>query len=95
MNGCTAHSTVFVINHQILRDLERKRITMGILGDLSQLAKAGRLEQLNEYLSEEMDSSRENSYDMLSDLSSESSRTASAHRRSTHHSKEISFASFR
>ncbi len=68
---------------------------MGILSELSQVAKAGRIEQLNAYLSEEMNSTHEGSSRYLHYLCSETPRTIGAQRRSQNHNMEISFASFR
>lgn len=62
---------------------------MGILGELSQIAKAGHIEQLNEYLNDETNAKSESS-DTL-----DTPRKAGAHRRTMHHDAEISFASFR
>lgn len=69
---------------------------MGILGELNQLAKAGRLEQVDAYLSEELNSTHENCSSVLTaDMCSENPRTMGADRRRMHHNMEISFASVR
>ncbi|HBI63702.1 MAG TPA: hypothetical protein DDX51_01085 [Clostridiales bacterium] len=68
---------------------------MGILGELNQMAKAGRMEQLHAYLTDEANLSRKECNCIPSDFSLNDPRMAGAHRRLMHHNAEISLASFR
>lgn len=62
---------------------------MGILGQLSEMAKAGQTEQLRSYMTTELGVSA----DSLHDLRAYDPRIAGAHKRMMNHNMEISIAS--
>lgn len=68
---------------------------MGILGELNQMAKAGRIEQLHAYLNNENIFCDRDFTDISACIGFNDARTAGAYRRLMHHNAEISIASYR
>lgn len=67
---------------------------MGILGELNQMVKAGSMEQLHTYLTNENNLSRKDA-GTPANIDLNDPRTAGTYRRSMHHNAEISIASHR
>lgn len=66
---------------------------MGLLSEFNQLAKAGRIEQLNAYLGENHALNRKDCTAIANHMDPNHDRIASAYRRTTQHNLEISIAS--
>lgn len=68
---------------------------MGILGELNQMVKTGQVDQLHEYLSDEITSNHDNLGHISAYIGMNDPRVAGAYRRTVHHNMEISIASYR
>ena len=68
---------------------------MGILGELNQMVKAGQIDQVNEYLNDELTPNHDTHSHISAHIGMNNPRTAGAYRRETHHNMEMSIASSR
>lgn len=68
---------------------------MGILGELNQMAKAKRVDQLHMLLSDEIFSGSTGCDDIAAYIGINNPRIAGVYRRQMHHNTEISIASYR
>ncbi|MDO4286195.1 MAG: hypothetical protein Q4C40_00555 [Eubacteriales bacterium] len=68
---------------------------MGILGELNQMAKAGQVDQLQDYLNDELTPNHEPKSHIAAYIGINDPRVAGAYRRSVRHNMEISIASHR
>lgn len=68
---------------------------MGILGELNQMVKAGQVDQVNEYLNDELTPNHSIHNHISAHIGMNNPRTAGAYRRELHHNMEVSIASSR
>ncbi|MCD8355262.1 MAG: hypothetical protein LUE11_01630 [Clostridia bacterium] len=68
---------------------------MGILGELNLMVKTGQVDQLHEYLIDEVLSDYDNLGHISAYIGMNDPRVAGAYRRKVHHNTEISIASYR